>query len=175
MDWNTQLFFKINALVGRNHWLDAFGRAGAEWAVVAMLGWYGSSAFISRWPNRQSAVVFLLWSLAVWFFGWLINIGIGYFVHEPRPHTTYPMTRLLFTPIQNWKSFPSDHAMAAWLIVFLAVLGHLPGATALIPLAVWVSWGRVFAGVHYPGDILGGFLMAGLTATAGHFVLVRLF
>ncbi|MBI5728744.1 MAG: phosphatase PAP2 family protein [Candidatus Magasanikbacteria bacterium] len=175
MNWNVKLFFKINGFVHKNHWLDAFGRAGAEWAIVAMTGWFSASVFIERWPSRRAAMLFLAWTLLVWLVGWLIDIGIGYLAHEPRPHITYPESRLLFTPMQKWKSFPSDHAMAAWLMVFLANLARLPGAIALFPLALWVSWGRVYAGVHYPGDILGGLVMAGLAAGVSHFALASFF
>lgn len=171
MSWNIKLFFKINALVHKNHWLDAFGRAGAEWAIVAMLGWYSASVFIENWPDRRAAVLFLFWTGMVWLVGWLIDIGIGFLVHEPRPHMTYPQSQLLFTPVQNWKSFPSDHAMSAWLFFFLAVFAHLSGAMGLFPLALWVSWGRLYAGVHYPIDIVGGFGMAGILALASHFIL----
>ena len=175
MNWNAGLFFKINALVGKHRWLDAFGRYGAEWAIVAMVGWYSSSVFIERWPNRFAAMSFLSWTFGVWVVGWLIDMGIGYLAREPRPHITYPASKILFVPIQSWKSFPSDHAMSAWLMVFLAMLARVPGLEVLLLLALWVSWGRVYAGAHYPGDVAGGCLMAGVIATASHFVLARFF
>lgn len=175
MNWNVRLFLKINALVHKNRWLDAFGRAGAEWVIIVMAGWYGARVFIERWPDRRAALLFLLLMLAVWFGGWLFDVGIGYLAREPRPHITYPASEILFAPIQNWKSFPSDHAMSAWFIFFLAALTRAPGAAVLLPLALWVSWGRVYAGVHYPGDIIGGFLVAAIMAGAGLFVLGRFF
>jgi membrane-associated phospholipid phosphatase len=33
-----------------------------------------------------------------------------------------------------------------------------------IVLAVLVAWGRVFVGVHYPGDVLGGLAIGALCA-----------
>jgi membrane-associated phospholipid phosphatase len=36
-------------------------------------------------------------------------------------------------------------------------------------MALWVGWGRVYAGVHYPADILGGIIMAVLVAIFFHF------
>lgn len=169
MNWNTRFFFKINALVGKNHWLDALGRSGAEWAIIAMVGWYSASVFIERWPERRQAILFLLATFGIWLGSWLIDMGIGYLAHRPRPYVIYPDSRRLFAPMQSWKSFPSDHAMSAWLIFFLATRAHLPGSAALLPLALWVSWGRVYAGVHYPGDVIGGFLLAGVYALASNF------
>lgn len=175
MNWNLRLFRKINGLVGKNSWLDAFGRAGAEWAVVAMIGWYITSDLIINLPNRQA----VFWPLAflgtAWALGWMTNVIIGLIVREPRPHLSHPDSKLLFPPLMSWKSFPSDHAMSAWLILFMAALFKLPGLEALLPLAIWVSWGRVYAGVHYPFDIVGGIAVAALIATAAYYGMVLIF
>lgn len=175
MNWNVRLFNTINQLVGRNHWLDAFGRAGAEWVVVAMLGWYGASDFIANGPDRRAIFLPILFLGCAWVLGWIINVLIGLIVKEPRPHVNLPQSKLLFTPLMSWKSFPSDHAMSAWLIFFMAVLFHLPWAGALLPLAIWVSWGRIFAGAHYPFDIVGGAAVAGLAAVIAWYVKIMMF
>lgn len=174
MNFNIRLFQKINALVGKNPWLDAFGRAGAEWVVVAMCGWYVASDLIFNLPSKRAAFWPLLMFGFAWALGWIINMLIGLAVHEPRPHVTHPESRLLFTPLMSWKSFPSDHAMSAWLIFFMAWLFNLPLFVALLPMALWVSWGRVYAGVHYPFDILGGATVAGLMTVVVYYVLVLL-
>ena len=63
-------------------------------------------------------------------------------------------------------SFPSGHACAA-LAVALAYALALPGPTfLLIPLALAVGASRVFLGVHYPGDVIIGQLIAVAAATA---------
>jgi len=174
MNLNTKIFFKINNLVGRNKWLDAFGRAGAEFVIVGMLGWYAASAFVDRRPDWKDVAWPIIFLAGAWLVAWLINIIIGEIVKEPRPHLTYPEAKLLFTPMMSWKSFPSDHAMSAFLIFFMAVIFNLPGAEMLLGLALWVSWGRVYSGVHYPLDVLGGLAVAVLVAGAGYLVLLRL-
>jgi membrane-associated phospholipid phosphatase len=47
----------------------------------------------------------------------------------------------------------------------MALIFHLPLAWALLPMALWVVWGRVYAGLHYPFDIIGGAVLAALTVT----------
>ena len=47
---------------------------------------------------------------------------------------------------------------------------HFPGAWATIPMALWVMWGRVYAGLHYPLDILGGVGVAAFAATLVYYV-----
>lgn len=172
MNLNNQLFSKINGLIGRSRWLDAFGRAGAEWAIVAMLGWFVSETLIVYLPDYSLVFWLLVFLVGSWFVGFLICALVGLMVREPRPHLINPVSKLLFQPLSNWKSFPSDHAMSAWLIFFIAILLNLPAAWALIPLALWVSWGRVYAGVHYPLDMVGGLAVAGVVAWIGYYVLV---
>ncbi|HSR89304.1 MAG TPA: phosphatase PAP2 family protein [Candidatus Udaeobacter sp.] len=153
---NTEIFLKINGLSGKSKLLDSFGRAGAELVVVAMVAWYVASDLIDRAPDKRLVFLPLIFLAVAWVVSWLINFLIGLSLHEPRPYISYPQTKLLFKPLSSWKTFPSDHSMSAFLIAFMAFLFHLPGAWALLIMALWVVWGRVYAGLHYPLDILGG-------------------
>ncbi|ELY42518.1 phosphatase PAP2 family protein [Natronorubrum sulfidifaciens] len=60
-------------------------------------------------------------------------------------------------------SFPSGHTMAATIIVGMIAL-ELPRSTlrnrALVGITLigWVGFTRVGLGVHYPGDVAGGFI-----------------
>lgn len=172
MNWDAKLFLKINSLVGKSRWLDAFGRAGAEWAVIVMGAWYGAGGFIITWPDWRAGLAPAIIGLACFAIGWLIDLLIGLIVREPRPRAKYPEAKTLFMPLSDWKSFPSDHVMAAWLMLFLAIILGLPWAWALLPLALWVSWGRVYAGIHYPFDAVGGVAVAGLVAMLSYYLLV---
>jgi membrane-associated phospholipid phosphatase len=164
MNWNHKLFFKVNSLVGKNAWLDAFGRAGAEWVIIGMGGWYLTISFILHFGNR-----YLMWlpiftlGIAELFSLAISNI-IGYVSKEVRPRLKFPEAKVLFFPFSSWKSFPSDHIAAAFLMFFLALIFNFPTAWSLLPLALWVGWGRVYSGVHYPLDILGGFVLSTFVA-----------
>jgi undecaprenyl-diphosphatase len=68
--------------------------------------------------------------------------------------------------MENWSSFPSDHgsylfAIAAGLWLISRHWGLLFGVFGL-----WVGLGRVFVGLHYPGDILTGALIGIATSLA---------
>ncbi len=171
LDLNTKILLKINGLVGRSKLLDSFGRAGAEWVVVAMIGWYVVSNLVDRLPNKRLVFLPLVFFGVAWAIGWLINLLIGMSVREPRPYVHYPQTKLLFKPLMSWKTFPSDHSMSAFLILFMAYMFHLPGAWALIPMALWVVWGRVYAGLHYPLDILGGLGVAMFVTSLAYYAV----
>lgn len=175
MNFNVKLFQIINSLVGKNRGLDLFGKTGAEWVVVASVGWYISSVYLDV-GNNHFALLLRLGALPVcWLAGWLIDIFIATIVQEPRPHVTYPETKLMFTPLMSWKSFPSDHAMSAWLIFFLAFMFNVPGFEMLAVLALWVCWGRVYAGCHYPFDMVGGFLVAAFVTLVAYNLLIIFF
>lgn len=172
MNFNVSSFFKVNRLVGRHRWLDLFGATGAEFVIIAMLGWYIASIFL-KMENPTPAIILEIGTLAVaWLAGWLIDILIATIVREPRPHVTYPETKLLFQPIMSWKSFPSDHAMSAFLMVFLAVLFGLPGVEGLLAFALWVCWGRVYSGLHYPFDLVGGLVVAAFVTMVSYNLLL---
>lgn len=175
MNLNLALFQKVNKLVGRNRYLDLFGRAGAEFVIIAMIGWYVASVFITELGDRKAILLRLVVLLCAWLIGWGIDVVIGAIVREPRPHVTHPESRLLFQPMMSWKSFPSDHAMSAWLIFFVSLMFSLRGAEGLGIMALWVSWGRVYAGLHYPFDIVGGLTVAALITLLSYNVLVVFF
>ena len=59
--------------------------------------------------------------------------------------------------------FPSNHAanaMAAAIVVFVLV-GKRVGTVAML-VAITIGFTRVYLGVHFPGDIVAGFLVGGL-------------
>ena len=71
-------------------------------------------------------------------------------------------------------SFPSGHA-ASSLSVALAVAAVLPApvAAALLALALIVGLSRCYLGVHYPGDVIVGWMLA-LAAIAAAGPLIAL-
>lgn len=175
MNLNVSLFFTVNKLIGKNRWLDLFGKAGAEFVIIAMLGWYMGSVFLSNNTSQKVVLIRILTLAIAWLFGWLIDLSIALLVKEPRPQVKFPEVKLLFQPIMSWKSFPSDHAMSAWLMVFLALLFGLPGVEGLVAMALWVCWGRVYCGLHYPFDLVGGMAVAALMTVVSFNLLLVLF
>jgi len=169
MDLNTKIFLKINGLVGKNRWLDAFGRAGAEWVIIAMAGWYLVSVMVGS-PTLEK-LYFNLTVLPVgWIFAWLLDLGIALLVRENRPQVEMPEIKQIFKPMMSWKSFPSDHSMTAFLFFFMALFFGLPFMAGLFILALWVVWGRIYCGVHYPLDALAGFLTALVTGLLAYYL-----
>jgi undecaprenyl-diphosphatase len=80
-----------------------------------------------------------------------------FFYYRARPFVDHTVTLLIAHPPDA--SFPSDHlAVAGALIVALwPVLGRT--RWWWIGLSVAIGLARLFVGVHYPTDILGGFVL----------------
>lgn len=140
--------------------------------------------------ERRSAVI---WSGVACIIAYGINLLIEQFVFEPRPFITYHVHQLISHPADG--SFPSDHAAWAFAAVGVLLFSLLPFllearrkqtaakstahlaririALFLIALSIVIAciigFARVYVGVHYPDDILGGAidgLLAGGIVTA---------
>lgn len=163
---NQKLFNKINGFAKSNLWWDAFGRAGAEWVIIASFGWFLASSLIVYYGYWIYGLLPLIFFSVAWICAWLISLFIGLIVRESRPQVNDPdSTNEMIKPMMRWKSFPSDHAMSAFLLFFFALIFSLPGSWALLVFALWISYGRIYVGVHYPLDILGGFCLATMVAS----------
>lgn len=156
IDWTVTA--ALNAWAGRSAVLDALGIGLAQYALglfgvllIAAWVWPGP---IERRRARQRYVLGAVLALG----GALLTAHLlGVFFYRARPFVDHAVTLLIDHPPDA--SFPSDHlAVAGALIVALwPILRRTRwlwlGLSAAIGLA------RLFVGVHYPTDILGGFLL----------------
>ena len=81
------------------------------------------------------------------------------FVHRERPYDA-GISHLIIDKTADW-SFPSDHAIASTSIVFAWVMnGMRHWRWLFIGLAVVICVSRIYVGMHYASDILGGMAVA---------------
>jgi glycosyltransferase 2 family protein len=102
---------------------------------------------------------------------WLLAHVAKAIADRPRPYEVMADAVLRQQPAHG-TSFPSSHTAVA-LAVAIALVPFLarPLAPVGIGYAVLVGWSRVYLGVHYPLDILGG---AGIGTAAGGVILLAL-
>jgi membrane-associated phospholipid phosphatase len=102
---------------------------------------------------------------------WLLAHAAKAVADRPRPYQVMADAVLRQQPAHG-TSFPSSHT-AVTLAVAIALVPFLarPLAAAGIGYAVLVGWSRVYLGVHYPLDILGG---AGIGTATGGVILLAL-
>ena len=79
-------------------------------------------------------------------------------VGRPRPSRGLPLAALIAEPDRF--SFPSGHAAAAMSVALIYGVAWPPLGALLLPLAMVVGMSRVILGVHYPGDVIAGQVIA---------------
>jgi undecaprenyl-diphosphatase len=135
--------------------VTALGAGTVVWLLVIV-----ASVFL--WVSRHRWSAALLW-VSILGSG-LINSVMKLFFNRPRPHL-FPWR----VPYAGFSSFPSGHSMTS--MVCYATLAYLIarlvpsvflrrftfGVAALIIVLIGLS--RMYLGVHYPTDVLAGFMM----------------
>jgi undecaprenyl-diphosphatase len=79
---------------------------------------------------------------------------LGHLFYRDRPFVTYSVIQLIPHPANA--SFPSDHATAAFVIATSIWISRRRDGKVWLVLAACIAFSRVWAGVHYPADVIGG-------------------
>ncbi|GAA8059592.1 phosphatase PAP2 family protein [Helicobacter pylori] len=121
---------------------------------------------ISLWFGFQKRIALALWFFLSILLGEITLKLLKHFVARPRPATNGELGELAFA---HGFSFPSGHALASALFYgSLALLlcysnaNHRTKTIGAVVLLFWIflmAYDRVYLGVHYPSDVLGGFLL----------------
>jgi undecaprenyl-diphosphatase len=117
--------------------------------IIWLVAW-----FITGRKQRE----ILLSSMLAGIFAWeVLNRISKMFYYHARPVHDLPIKELLFHRPEN--SFPSDHtAFLAAIAFFFLFQKRYREAVLLLCLAILVSLSRIAVAVHYPSDIIAGFV-----------------
>lgn len=131
----------------------------ADWPVAVA---FTLSLALGSVPGLAVAGQRMAWTLALAHLA--VEVLKRCFTRE-RPQLGTGMQWLVGVPDRF--SFPSGHATAAMSMALplFAALGGVPGL-AVLALGVAVGLSRCYLGVHYPGDVAAGWLLATITFVA---------
>jgi undecaprenyl-diphosphatase len=160
---DVDLLYDINGLAKDSpHWFDRVmeyvGEYGILLGMVLLILWCWWVGRRRGGEDAASSVAALVWAPLAAALAVLVNVPIRGFVERPRPFRTHEGLEVLVSGKTDY-SFVSDHAtitmaMAAGLFVVNRKFGLFGIALALLE-----GFCRVYMGVHYPTDVIGGFAL----------------
>ncbi|KPV40924.1 phosphoesterase [Alicyclobacillus ferrooxydans] len=158
--FDTAVYHLINGLAGHSKLLDAimifFAKDALEiYAVLFVIAWFTLPK--RDLQNRHALVMAGLSGILAL----IINVVISHIWFRPRPFTMFHKgTFTQLVPHSKDASFPSDHASGSF--------GFAAGSWGkqqkwisytFTIIAIIVMIARVFVGVHYPTDVIGGMIV----------------
>lgn len=143
----------------------------------ALPGWLDSLVLVFPWFGTNLSLMPLTFGLAIWLW-WrkkrphaamrLIVIQIGSWTLNPSLKALYDRARPdLFERRgwYGWASYPSGHAIASVAVLLtLAMMLHEDRGwrwpyLVVVPLSLVSLWSRIYLGVHWLTDVIGGALV----------------
>ena len=159
------LFQIINGLAGQSNAIDKLlSILASDYLIPVGMGlilyfsWFDSGNTEQR-GYKQRTVIASITHMAVASLSILI---INQLIFRERPFTSNEVNLIFYAPTDS--SFPSNTA-AGTLGIALPFIFSRGKSTGLILLGMsfTLSLARVYVGVHYPGDIIGGYMTSLLT------------
>lgn len=156
-DLNTQIFLLINASEQASKSFISFAIFCAKYLVyvpiiVMSICWFTHPIYRQLMLKMVICLCFAL----------LITFIIRHLFYSPRPFTIDVGTNYLFH--DKTSSLPSQHAVFVWTLFFTAFFNKAQRTKTILYLlmivALLVSWGRIYLGVHWPLDIFIGFIVS---------------
>jgi undecaprenyl-diphosphatase len=160
-------------IYGLSHQSVLLDTVGIFFATYAAYIWIAFVLFTAVWPNKNRigrAVAVGLSLIAGFIARFGVKAAIVALYPRPRPFMTFSNVRPLIDTLswENLQSFPSGHAIFFFtMAMVLYSFNKRVGKWAFI-VAAFVGVARVYAGVHWPSDILGGAILGVITGWAVH-------
>ncbi|MFE0107204.1 phosphatase PAP2 family protein [Streptomyces sp. NPDC059009] len=161
---DVSLLYDINGLAEDSpNWFNRIMEYVGEYGLVLTLVlvvvwcWWGARKR-GTLDDAASSVAAVVWAPLAAALAVVVNIPIRGFVERPRPFRDHQGLEVLVDGKTDY-SFVSDHATLAMAIGAGLFVANRKLGLLGIALAVAEGFCRVFMGVHYPTDVVGGFAL----------------
>lgn len=159
------IFFVLHNLTGQNNFFDGLIIFISEiFANLVILGTFLFLIFHHNLKFKNSRLKDNLYKIKETFFSFVIgasayisSVVLKGIFGKLRPFEQYQNVNNLF--LETTPSFPSSHAAFYMALAFSVYFIHKKVGFILIVCALLIGTARVMAGVHYPVDILGGYVL----------------
>jgi undecaprenyl-diphosphatase len=163
----------------------SYDRHLERWTVHHRTGWLNPVLEGLSWIGGQGLVwLVIAAALAIWwrrpwlffqvvvadFAAQLISYGLREGIGRERPPEVYAAPKPL-VHVPHDGSFPSGHATTSFACATMLAFSAPRAAPAFFLLAAAIAWSRVYVGVHYPLDVLGGAVLGVLISIALRWLL----
>ncbi|MGW5400844.1 phosphatase PAP2 family protein [Streptomyces sp. NPDC003952] len=161
---DVSLLYEINGLAGRAPgWLDrtvaVLGEYGILLALVLLVLWCWRGARRQDESAAVEAFAALVWAPLAAGAALLLNVPLREFVGRPRPAAQHGGVEVLDPGAgigHSAFSFVSDHTTLAMALGVGLFVAHRKLGFIGIGLALAEGFTRVYMGLHYPTDVIGG-------------------
>lgn len=167
MSFNQSVFQAIYGLSHRNFFFDDLGVFLAQYLpYLLVIAFLILIYYEDGW--RRRFYLFIEGTMAVIISRGLLTEVIRFFYHHPRPFDA-----LGFTPLiaESGSSFPSGHMTFFFALAIVVWYVNRRWGVWFLFASALVGVARIYVGVHWPLDILGGAAIGILSAMFIHWLL----
>ncbi|WP_329546816.1 phosphatase PAP2 family protein [Streptomyces sp. NBC_01356] len=160
---DVDLLYDINGLAkDAPRWFDRgvefVGEYGLLIAMVLLVAGCWWSVRRRGGEDAASSVAAVVWAPLAAGIALLVNMPIRDFVARPRPFADHQGLEVLVSGKTDY-SFVSDHATLTMAVAVGLFIANRKFGLIGIGLALLEGFCRVYMGVHYPTDVIGGFAL----------------